>query len=41
MIKFFSKTKKIQLVGLICSRDYFHEFARYIDLIIEVTITFS
>ena len=41
MIKTFSKTNKIRLVGLFCSRDYFHEFAHYIDLIIEVTITFS
>ena len=41
MIKFFSKTNKIWLVGLFCSRDYFHEFAHYIDLIIEVTIMFS
>ena len=41
MIKIFSKTKKIWLVGLFCIWDYFHEFAHYIDLIIEVTITFS
>ena len=27
MIKIFSKTNKIRLVGLFCSRDYFHEFA--------------
>ena len=40
MIKIFSKTNKIRLVGLFCGRDYFHEFANYIDLIIEVTITF-
>ena len=41
MIKIFSKTDKIQLVGLFFSRNYFHEFAHYIDLMIEVTITFS
>ena len=41
MIKIFSKPNKIRLVGLLFSRDYFHEFAHYIDLIIEVTITFS
>ena len=38
MINIFSKTNKIRLVGLFCSRDYFHEFDYYIDLIIEVTI---
>ena len=38
MITIFSKTNKIRLVGLSCSRDYLHEFAHYIDLIIEVTI---
>ena len=27
MIKIFIKTNKIRLVGLFCSRDYFHEFA--------------
>ena len=27
MIKVSSETKKIRLVGLFCSRDYFHEFA--------------
>ena len=41
MIKIFSKPNKIRLVGLLFSRDYFHEFAHYIDLIIEVTIKFS
>ena len=41
MIKIFSKTNQIPLVGLFCSREYLHEFAHYIDLIIEVTITFS
>ena len=41
MIKIFSKTNKIRLVGLFCSWDYFHEFAHYIDLMIEVAITFS
>ena len=41
MIKISSKTNKIRLVGLFCSRDYSHEFEHYIDLIIEVTITFS
>ena len=41
MIKIFSKTNKIRLVGPFCSRDYLHEFADYIDLIIEVTTTFS
>ena len=38
MITIFSKTNKIRLVGLSCSRDYSHEFAHCIDLIIEVTI---
>ena len=41
MIRVFSKTNKIRLVGLFYSRDYFHEFAYYIDLIIEVTIKIS
>ena len=41
MIKIFSETNKIRWVDLFCSRDYFHEFAHYIDFIIEVTITFS
>ena len=27
MIKIFSKTNKIRLVGLFCSRNYFHKFA--------------
>ena len=40
MIKILSKTNKIRLVDLFCSRDYLHEFAHYIDLLIEVTITF-
>ena len=39
MIKIFSKAYKIRLVGLFHSREYFHEIAHYIDLIIEVTIT--
>ena len=41
MIKTFSNINKIRLFGLFCSRDYFHEFSYYIDLIIEVTFTFS
>ena len=41
MIKILSKTNKMRLVGLFSGRDYFHEFAHYIDLIVEVTITFS
>ena len=41
MIKIFIKTNKIRLVGLFCNQEYFHELAHYIDLIIEVTITFS
>ena len=40
MIKNFNKSNKIRLVGLLCSRDYFHEFTHYPNFIIEVTITF-
>ena len=40
MIKIFSKTYKIRLVGPFCSRDYFHAFPHCIELIIYVTNTF-
>ena len=39
MIKIFSKTYKIRLVGPFCSRDYFHAFPHCIELIIDVTNT--
>ena len=41
MIEIFSEANKIRLDDPFCSRDHFHEFAHYIDLIIEVTIMFS